>query len=265
MSTTAQALEFKGVHKSFTGRHRTVHVLDGVDFSVGRGEFVSVVGPSGSGKSTLLNMAAGFETADAGSVLAGGEPVSGPSHTRGVVFQQYAIFPWLTVAENIAFGLRLAASGVPRKEHAAIVARYVGLMGLNGFEKAYPKELSGGMRQRVAIARAYAPGPELLLMDEPFAALDAQTRDSMQELLHTTQREEGTTVMLITHSVEEAIFLSDRVVVMSARPSRVRDVVDVDIPFPRTPETRLTPRFVELRRRIEGVLRAESSPTRKVP
>ena len=258
----AEALAFGEVRKSFTGRGETLRVLDGVDFAVGQGEFVSVVGPSGCGKSTLLNMAAGFETPDSGSVVAGGEPVTGPSPARGVVFQQYAIFPWLTVADNIAFGLRLAACGIPASEHAGIVERYIRLMGLTGFERAYPRELSGGMRQRVAIARAYAPDPDVLLMDEPFAALDAQTRESMQELLHTTQLAERKTVLLITHSVEEAIFLSHRVVVLSARPARVCEVVDVGIGMPRTAETRLTPEFIDLRRHLEGVLRAQSVESR---
>jgi NitT/TauT family transport system ATP-binding protein len=255
-----EAISFRGVRKTFARRGTSLPVLDAVDFAVADGEFVSVLGPSGCGKSTLLNMVAGFETADAGDVLAGGAPVTGPSRERGVVFQQYAVFPWLTVADNIAFGLRLASSGIPRDRHAGIVERYIDLMGLRGFEHAHPKELSGGMRQRVAIARAYAPGPALLLMDEPFAALDAQTREFMQELLHDIQLAERRTVLLITHSVEEALFLSHRVVVMAPRPSRVAAVVEVDIPFPRTPETRLTPAFVGLRRRLEAVLRAQSAP-----
>jgi NitT/TauT family transport system ATP-binding protein len=253
-----EALAFREVRKSFSGRGDALRVLNGVDFAVREGEFVSVIGPSGCGKSTLLNMAAGFESPDGGSVRSGGAEVTGPSAARGVVFQQYAIFPWLTVADNIAFGLRLDACRIPRSEHAGIVARYIELMGLTGFERAYPKELSGGMRQRVAIARAYAPDPDVLLMDEPFAALDAQTREFMQELLHGTQLAERKTVLLITHSVEEAIFLSHRVVVMSARPSRVCEVVEVGIDMPRTAETRLTPEFIELRRHLEGVLRSQS-------
>jgi len=254
------AVTFRAVRKSFERRGETLEVVGGVDFSIPRGDFVSVIGPSGCGKSTLLNMVAGFETADSGDVIADGEPVDGPSASRGVVFQQYAIFPWLSVADNIAFGLRLAASKVPRRDIADVVARYIDLMGLRGFEKAYPKELSGGMRQRVAIARAYATDPSLLLMDEPFAALDAQTREFMQELLHTTQLTEKRTAMLITHSVEEAIFLSNRVVALSSRPTRVREVVDIDIPFPRTPESRLSPAFVELRRHLELLLRSETPP-----
>ncbi|MQY02680.1 ABC transporter ATP-binding protein [Actinomadura macrotermitis] len=261
----SEAIGFRNVRKSFRRRGGELPVIDGADFALARGEFVSVLGPSGCGKSTLLNMAAGFETADSGEVLAGGAPVTGPDHTRGVVFQQYAVFPWLTVADNIAFGLRLAACGIPRDRHAAIVERYIGLMGLRGFENAYPKELSGGMRQRVAIARAYAPGPELLLMDEPFAALDAQTRESMQELLHDIQLTERRTVMLITHSVEEALFLSHRVVVMTPRPSRVSEIVPVGIPFPRTPETRLSPEFIGLRRRLEELLRGLSAAQASTP
>ena len=231
-------------------------MLDGVDFGVRSGEFVSVLGPSGCGKSTLLNLAAGFLEPDSGLVEVDGEKVTGPDARRGVVFQQYAIFPWLTVEKNIAFGLTLRSNRRPKAEIREVVARYVDLMGLNGFEKALPKTLSGGMRQRVALARAYATDPDVMLLDEPFAALDAQTREFMQELLHEASQRDRRAAMLITHSVEEAIFLSQRIVVLTNRPTHVHEVVDVDVEWPRTPESRTAPAFIELRKHLEGVMRS---------
>ena len=257
---TTDVISFHEIGKHYRRSQEDLQVLQGCDFAVNAGEFVSVIGPSGCGKTTLLNMAAGFTEPDDGQVLVGGEQVRGPSASRGVVFQQYAVFPWLTVRKNIAFGLSLRANRASRRERDEVVARYVKLMGLEGFEASFPKELSGGMRQRVAIARAYATNPRLMLMDEPFAALDAQTREYMQELLHDTQMRERRTVLFITHSVEEAIFLSHRVVVLTGRPSRVREIVDVGIPFPRTPETRFTAEFVEQRRHLEHLLR---NPTKE--
>jgi len=248
-------ITFRDIGKHYRRAHEDLHVLRGCDFSVRAGEFVSVVGPSGCGKTTLLNMAAGFAEPDNGEVLVDGEAVHGPSPDRGVVFQQYAVFPWLTVRKNIAFGLGLRANRSKRGSREETVRRYIELMGLEGFEDAYPKELSGGMRQRVAIARAYATDPRLMLMDEPFAALDAQTREYMQELLGEIQLREQRTVLFITHSVEEAIFLSHRIVVLSTRPSRVREIVDVPLPFPRTAEVRFATEFVELRRHLEQLLR----------
>lgn len=214
-----------------------------------------MVGPSGCGKTTLLNMAAGFTEPDEGRVLIEGETVRGPSGGRGVVFQQYAVFPWLTVRKNIAFGLKLRAHRHKRNQADQIVDHYLSVMGLKGFEDSYPKDLSGGMRQRVAIARAYATDPSLMLMDEPFAALDAQTREQMQELLHEMQLGEQRTVLFVTHSVEEAIFLSHRIVVLSSRPSSVQEILDVDIEFPRTASVRFDQRFVDLRRHLEEILR----------
>jgi NitT/TauT family transport system ATP-binding protein len=256
---TAEIIAFRGIGKHYRRAQEDLHVLSGCDFNVKPGEFVSVVGPSGCGKTTLLNMAAGFADPDEGEVLVDGNAVEGPSPDRGVVFQQYAVFPWLTVRKNIAFGLNLRANRAKRSSRNEAVARYIQLMGLEGFEDSYPKELSGGMRQRVAIARAYATDPRLMLMDEPFAALDAQTREYMQELLGEIQQREQRTVLFITHSVEEAIFLSHRIVVLSTRPSRVREIVDVPIPFPRTPDVRFASEFVELRRRLEQMLRHPST------
>ena len=183
-----ERISFTDVRLGFGADATALEVLDGVDFGVRSGEFVSVLGPSGCGKSTLLNLAAGFLQPDSGLVEVDGAKVTGPDARRGVVFQQYAIFPWLTVEKNIAFGLTLKGNRRPKAEIREVVARYVDLMGLNGFEKALPKTLSGGMRQRVALARAYATDPDVMLLDEPFAALDAQTREYMQELLHETSQ-----------------------------------------------------------------------------
>ncbi|UYM04670.1 ABC transporter ATP-binding protein [Solicola gregarius] len=254
-TVTSDAITFDGIGKHYQRSGNRLQVIEDCSFEIGEGEFVSVIGPSGCGKTTLLGMAAGFTAPDDGKVRIGGEVVRGPDPSRGVVFQQYAVFPWLTVAQNIGYGLTLRANRRSRKQRREIVAHYVDLMGLNGFEDVHPKDLSGGMRQRVAIARAYATNPSVLLMDEPFAALDAQTREYMQELLHTTQLEEQRTALFITHSVEEAIFLSTRVVVLRARPANVRAVIDIPIAFPRTPDTRLSNAFVDLRRDIERLLR----------
>lgn len=254
-------IHFDDVRIAFGKGDKRKQVLDGISFDVRPGEFVSVLGPSGCGKSTLLTMAAGFASPDTGTVQVDGATVSGPHHDRGVVFQQYAIFPWMTVRKNIGFGLTLRANRHGKAEIDAATERYIDLMGLRGFEDALPKTLSGGMRQRVAIARAYATNPSVLLMDEPFAALDAQTREFMQELLHETNQEERRSAMFITHSVEEAIFLSSRIVVLTGRPTTVHEVIDVPVPMPRTAESRTAPEFIELRRHLEEVMRSMSSFT----
>lgn len=247
-------VEFRSVTKRFGEGGERITVLDNLDLKIRDGEVVCVVGPSGSGKTTMLNLIAGFTKPDGGAVLVDGAPVSGPGAERGVVFQQYAVFPWLTVAKNIAFGLTLSRCDVPKEERDAIVEKYVKLMGLEGFENAYPKTLSGGMRQRVAIARAYAVDPEILLMDEPYGALDAQTRDQMGEQLLDVMQQEAKTVLFITHSVEEAIFLAHRVVVLSPRPARVREIVDVPLPYPRDADLKTSHDFVDLRRHVKGLL-----------
>ena len=254
-------IEFENVLIGFGKGEKRNQVLDGISFSVRDGEFVSVLGPSGCGKSTLLTMAAGFARPDSGSVAVDGKPVTGPHHDRGVVFQQYAIFPWMSVRKNIGFGLTLRANKHSRADIARAVDRYIELMGLRGFEDALPKTLSGGMRQRVAIARAYATKPSVLLMDEPFAALDAQTREFMQELLHDANQQERRTAMFITHSVEEAIYLSHRIVVLTGRPTKVHEVIDVPVPMPRTADSRTSNEFIELRRHLEEVMRAMSTFT----
>ncbi|MBQ4652302.1 MAG: ABC transporter ATP-binding protein [Oscillospiraceae bacterium] len=226
-------------------RNGVITALDDVSLQIQHNEFVSVVGPSGCGKSTLLNIIAGLLEPTSGTVSVDGKPVTGTGNERGVVFQQYALFPWMTVQKNVEYGLKIKK--VPPKERAEIASKYIELVGLKDFANAYPKELSGGMKQRVAIARAYAAEPKVLLLDEPFGALDAQTRAQLQEnLLHTWQTERKT-CFFITHDVEEAILLAQRVVMMSARPGHIKEIMEVNLPYPRTQETKLTPEFNELK------------------
>jgi NitT/TauT family transport system ATP-binding protein len=210
---------------------RTLRVFENVSFSVREGEFVSIIGSSGCGKSTLLNLSAGLDPATSGSVYVDGHLVSGPGLDRGVVFQEFALFPWLTVVGNIEFGLR--SKGVPAAERRKIAQRYCNLVGLTGFEKFHAYRLSGGMRQRVGIARALAIDPSVLLMDEPFGALDAQTRESMQKALADIWQATKKTVLFITHDIREAVYLSDRVLVMSGRPANVSLELTIDLPRPR--------------------------------
>src|SRR5690349_13156191 len=224
---------FDKVSMEFPSKQGQLRVVDDVSYTIDDGNFVAIIGPSGCGKTTMMNMVAGFMQPTSGRVLLDGKPVQGPGPDRGVIFQEYGVFPWLTVRQNIAFGLKLSASKVPAGERDAVVARYMKLMGLADFANHFPKHLSGGMRQRLAIARAYAVRPEFLLMDEPFGALDAQTRSAMQDLLLEVLQTEGKTVMLITHSVEEAIYLSSRIVVVTARPARIRTIIDVPFGYPR--------------------------------
>jgi NitT/TauT family transport system ATP-binding protein len=242
----APRIVLRDVHKEFATPNGSIAAVEGVSLTVNDGEFISLIGPSGCGKTTLLNLIAGFDHPTAGTIALDDKPVTGPGAERGVIFQEYGIFPWLSVRDNIAFGLSLRASRIPRSEHEEIVRRYVELMGLRGFESAYPKTLSGGMKQRVALARAYAVRPEFLLMDEPFGALDAQTRTAMQDLLLHVLESEGKTVILITHSVDEALYLSSRVVVITARPARVRTIISVPFAYPRREEIRREPQFAEL-------------------
>jgi NitT/TauT family transport system ATP-binding protein len=234
-----------------------LRVVEDVSYRIRDGEFVSIIGPSGCGKTTTMNLVAGFVKPTKGSVLLDDVPVAAPGPDRGVIFQEYGVFPWLTVRQNIAFGLNLRASRVPAEERDAICDRYIHLMGLADFAEAWPKTLSGGMRQRLAIARAYAVRPQFLLMDEPFGALDAQTRSAMQDLLIEVLQAEGKTVMLITHSVEEAVYLSDRIVVMTARPARIREIVAVPFGHPREQSLHETPEFGELRSHVRDVVMKE--------
>ena len=249
------------VEKIYQGRAGNVTALNGVDLDIRENEFVSVVGPSGCGKSTLLNIIAGLEEPTSGKVYVKGKEVVGTGKERGVIFQQYALFPWLTVKKNVKFGLKL--QGIKEAELSEIAEKYIRLVGLEEFSESYPKELSGGMKQRVAIARAYAVNPEILLMDEPFGALDAQTRTQLQTELLNTWEQERKTCFFITHDVEEAIILSQRVVIMSARPGRVKEVIPVNIPYPRTQETKMTKEFLDLKVRIWGLVYREFLEVRK--
>jgi NitT/TauT family transport system ATP-binding protein len=249
-------VQIKGVEKVYEGRNGKTVALNGVDLDIYDNEFICVVGPSGCGKSTLLNIIAGLHEPSAGEVLVDGVKVEGTGVDRGVVFQQYALFPWLTVKKNVEFGLKLRKDLTPQQRDE-IAMKYIKMVGLEKFVDSYPKELSGGMKQRVAIARAYAVNPSILLMDEPFGALDAQTRTQLQTELLRTWEEEQKTCFFITHDVEEAILLASRVVVMSARPGRIKDVIDIDIPYPRNQETKMLPRFTELKNYIWGMVYKE--------
>jgi len=233
LSTRQTAIEtklsVKGVTVAFRRGREGISVLENIDLDVGRGEFVCIVGPSGCGKTTLLNVVAGFLRPSAGQVCIDGEPVRGPDRRRIFVFQERGVFPWLTVEGNIGFGL----AKLPKQEQQARVAHYIDLVGLEGFEKAYPHELSGGMKQRVEVARALAVKPDVLYLDEPFGALDSITRLIMRRELLRLWHAERNTILFVTHDLEEAVQLADRVVVMTARPAAIRRVLNIDIPHPR--------------------------------
>ena len=226
------------------------------DLVVNPGEFVSIIGPSGCGKSTFLNAVAGFLKPTSGTVTVDGEPVKGPSADRGMVFQQYSLFPWKTVRENVEFGLKMRGMG--KSERAVAARTLLGLAGLSAFEDHYPDRLSGGMKQRVGIVRALATGPKVLLLDEPFGALDAQTRVIMQQILTNLWQRLGISVLFVTHDIDEAIFLSDRIYVMTARPGTIKAEVTVPLPRPRDAALQLTPEFVQLRADLGALIREES-------
>jgi NitT/TauT family transport system ATP-binding protein len=257
LMTDVVRIRFDDVGVDFPTASGPMRVVDGVNLDVRQGEFVSIIGPSGCGKTTLMNMVGGFVKPTSGVVLLDNSPVVGPGPDRGVIFQEYGVFPWLTVRGNVEFGLRLAANAKHAPRRGAIVDRYLQLMGLADFADHYPKHLSGGMRQRLALARAYAVQPEFLLMDEPFGALDAQTRSAMQDLLLHVLATEGKTVLLITHSVDEAIYLSSRIVVVTARPARVRTIIDVPFAYPRHESIHEDHRFAELRAQIRALVMEE--------
>jgi NitT/TauT family transport system ATP-binding protein len=244
MTDAAPVVKIRDVWMSFPGKKNgePVHVLERIDLEVGEGEFVCIVGPSGCGKSTLLNIVAGFITHTRGEVVVEGRPVQGPDPRRVFVFQENGIFPWLTVTDNITFGLR---RDDPRREET--LRHYVEMVGLKGFEHAYPRELSGGMRQRVEIARALASNPEIIYMDEPFGALDFLTRLKMRTDLVRIWQEEKKTILFVTHDIEEAVQLADRVIVMSRRPATIKEVVRVDLPRPRDLDA---PEYLAIRDRI---------------
>ena len=245
-------LEIKGVYKQFFADGKEMEALHDINLSIRENEFVCFIGPSGCGKTTLLRIVAGLEDPTSGTITLDGIPIKGPSPERGMVFQEYSLFPWRTVLDNIVFGLELKK--VPLDEQKRLGRQYLKMVGLESFETRYPHELSGGMKQRVAIARALVNNPRAILMDEPFGALDAQTRNTMQSELLRIWEEEKKTVIFVTHSVDEAIYLADTIVIMSARPGRIKDVIEIPIPRPRS---RTSPEVNQIRDRILCDLRSE--------
>ncbi|MDR7482004.1 MAG: ABC transporter ATP-binding protein [Armatimonadota bacterium] len=255
-SAGASALvDVRGLSKVFVRGPRRVAALEDLSLQVASGEFVTIVGPSGCGKSTFLHLLGGFVAPSSGTMRIAGRAVTGPGPDRGVMFQELALFPWRTVLGNVVWGLE--AQGRPRAERLAIAERYLALVGLRAFKDAFPAELSGGMKQRVALARVLAFDPAVLLMDEPFGALDAQTRELMQEELQRIWLETGKTVLFVTHDVEEAVYLGDRVVVFSARPGRIKVEVPVRLPRPRRLEIKKSQAFLERRNQVWDLLREE--------
>jgi ABC-type nitrate/sulfonate/bicarbonate transport system ATPase subunit len=251
-------LSIAGVGRTFKGVRRGAPTvaLQPTSLDVAANDFITILGPSGCGKSTLLRIVAGLDTPSVGDVLLDGAPVGGPGAERGMVFQSYTLFPWLTVRENICFGLR--EKGMPATQQEEIAQRFIAEVGLAGFESHYPKQLSGGMQQRVALARALANDPKILLLDEPFGALDNQTRALMQELLLSIWELHRKTVLFVTHDIDEAIFMASRCVVFSARPGRIKSELAIDLPTPRHYTVKTTPRFAELKARVTEDIRAES-------
>ncbi len=281
-------IDIKGVRKVYPVQNGDdVIALNGVDLQIRKNEFICVVGPSGCGKTTLLNIIAGLEQPTEGEATIHGRPILGPGPDRGVIFQQYALFPWLTVKKNVMYSTKFIKHMVPvvkknketgefeqvmttdengnevplmkkakytKLEREAIARKYIDMVQLNGFENKYPKELSGGMKQRVAIARGYALNSEVLLLDEPFGALDAQTRSQLQEDLLKTWEKERKTCFFITHDVDECVLLASRVIIMSARPGQVKEIINIDLPYPRTQATKLEPKFQEYRNYIWDVV-----------
>ncbi|QKW09066.1 ABC transporter ATP-binding protein [Streptomyces sp. NA04227] len=261
--STAPKIVFENVRKEFSvkdrrggERNKAFTALEGIDLSIAPGEFVALVGPSGCGKSTLLDLLGGLTRPTEGRILLDGVPVTGPGLDRGIVFQQYALLPWRTARGNVEFGLE--ATGVPRRQRAARAREFLNLVGLSGFEDRHPHELSGGMRQRVAIARSLAYDPDVLLMDEPFAALDAQTRESLQDELVRIWQRTGKVVVFITHSIDEAVYLGQRVAVMTSRPGRIKEIVPVSFGSRTgTDDLRSSPEFARYRHQIWSLLHDE--------
>ncbi|MCG6863961.1 MAG: ABC transporter ATP-binding protein [Thiogranum sp.] len=245
-------LEVKGLGKTFDSAHGPVIALNEISFKTHRREFVCVIGPSGCGKSTLIRILAGLEPPSSGRVLLDGKAVHGPGPDRGMVFQGYTLFPWLTVKKNVMFGLEMAGRGKMAAEEEAM--QWIDLVGLSKFAKSYPHQLSGGMKQRVAIARALANQPRILLMDEPFGALDAQTRARMQAYLLEIWQNIDITILFITHDLDEAIYLADRILVLRAHPGEVDELIEVPVPQPRSPGQFLSPEFLATKKRLEELI-----------
>lgn len=239
----------ENVVKKFNNKNSTFVALENVNVTIGRQEFVSLLGPSGCGKSTFLRLVAGLDTASSGNILLDGKKINGPGRDRGVVFQQYSLLPWMHAWENVAFALKKDKS-LSKEEKKELAYHFLDLVGLKGFENVYPSQMSGGMQQRVAIARALVYKPDMLLMDEPFGALDAQTRKDMQDLLIKVFNEAKSSVLFVTHDVDEAVYLSDRIYVMSAKPGRIAKEIRIDIPKPRDWSIQLSQQFIEYKREI---------------
>jgi ABC-type nitrate/sulfonate/bicarbonate transport system ATPase subunit len=248
-------LSIRGVERRFAGAKGTTLALRATSLEVAENDFITILGPSGCGKSTLLRIVAGLDHPTAGEVLLDGERVRGPGADRGMVFQSYTLFPWLNVLENVCFGLR--ERRLPRRQQLEIADGFIDKVGLRGFEHHYPKQLSGGMQQRTAIARALANGPRMLLMDEPFGALDHQTRELMQELLLGIWEAEKKTVLFVTHDIDEAVFMGGRVVVMSARPGRIKIDREVPLAHPRHYSVKTSRAFAELKAELTEQVRVE--------
>ena len=247
-------LEARGISKTFKSRRGgSVLVLDNLSLEVGDLEFLAIIGPSGCGKSTFLRILDGLTPCDAGSIVLNGKEITGAGQGRGMVFQHFNLFPWRTALENVEFGLEI--QGMPRTDRRALSRHYIKLVGLSGFEQAYPYQLSGGMQQRVGLARALAVKPDILLMDEPFGSLDVQTRDVLQDELLTIWEQEQKTVIFVTHSIEEAIYLADRVIVFTPRPARVERTVRIPFGRPRVEVLKTSAPFLELRREIWDLLK----------
>jgi len=258
-------LEIDHLGRQFPSESGPVTALKDISFKVHRREFVCVIGPSGCGKSTLIRMVAGLDQPTSGRMLLDGKEVSGPCPDRGMVFQGYTLFPWLTVTENVMFGLRMEGKG--KSEARAEALQWIDLVGLGRFRDAYPVQLSGGMKQRTAIARALANNPRILLMDEPFGALDAQTRLQMQTHLMEIWRNVDVTILFITHDLDEAVLLADRILVLKAHPGEVQEVIEVPVPRPRSPGQLLTPEFQATRRRLDELIHppVTQGPAEKLP
>jgi NitT/TauT family transport system ATP-binding protein len=254
---TALALEASGIRKVYTKNGQSLQILDIDRFAAREGEFITVIGPSGCGKSTFLHIMGGFIGAEAGAIRVYGRSVSGPGPDRGMMFQEFALFPWKTVAGNVAWGLE--ALRVPQADIDTIVRKYLEIMGLWEFRNHFPAELSGGMKQRAALARVLAFDPKVLLMDEPFGALDAQTREVMQAELTRLWERTGKTIVFVTHDIEEAVYLGDRVVVLTARPARIKEQVEIALPRPRDLEIKKSARCHEYRNYIWDLIRSESA------
>ncbi len=248
----SSVIQVKGVEKIYHARKGDTIAMKDCNMEVLENEFICIIGPSGCGKSTLLRMLAGLDFPTGGKIVAHDKVIKGPGADRGMVFQTYTLFPWLTIEENIKFGLKLKK--MPADEQTRIAHHYLEAVGLEKFAKNYPKELSGGMKQRVAIARALANNPDVLLMDEPFGALDPQTKASMQLLLRQIWQKQRTTVVFVTHDIEEAVFLATKIYVMSARPGTVKEEIPVYLPYDRTLELKDTPEFIKLRREVNGLI-----------